>query len=81
MGCDIHLYKEKQVRGRWVTADEGWIPDPDVDELVQIRWIPHAAAGVQIHGHGTGLAGHPGDLLLDSRHRVEPGDHASSIII
>lgn len=24
MGCDIHLYKEKQVDGVWVTADEGW---------------------------------------------------------
>jgi hypothetical protein len=24
MGCDIHLYKEKKVNGRWVTADEGW---------------------------------------------------------
>lgn len=22
MGCDIHLYKEKQVDGKWVTADE-----------------------------------------------------------
>lgn len=24
MGCDIHVYKEKQVAGRWVTADE-WV--------------------------------------------------------
>ncbi len=25
MGCDIHLYKEKLVAGKWVTADE-WVP-------------------------------------------------------
>lgn len=24
MGCDIHLYKEKKVGSKWVTADEGW---------------------------------------------------------
>ena len=24
MGCDIHLYREKKVNGKWVTADEGW---------------------------------------------------------
>lgn len=26
MGCDIHLYREKQVGGRWVAADE-WVED------------------------------------------------------
>lgn len=35
MGCDIHLYKEKKVDGKWVTADD-WAPceyDPDSIEL------------------------------------------------
>jgi len=25
MGCDIHMYKEKSVGGKWLTADE-WVP-------------------------------------------------------
>jgi hypothetical protein len=28
MGCDIHLYKEKLVNGKWLTADE-WETDDD----------------------------------------------------
>lgn len=24
MGCDIHLYKEKKVNNKWISADEGW---------------------------------------------------------
>ncbi len=31
MGCDIHLYAEKRVDGKWVTADE-WEPDEYDDE-------------------------------------------------
>lgn len=29
MGCDIHLYKEKMVDGKWVSADEGWCDEYD----------------------------------------------------
>jgi len=29
MGCDIHLYKEKMVEGKWVTADKGWCDEYD----------------------------------------------------
>lgn len=31
MGCDIHLYVERKVDGKWVSADM-WKPDPDTDE-------------------------------------------------
>ncbi|HGM6983979.1 TPA: hypothetical protein ACKQD1_004992 [Serratia marcescens] len=30
MGCDIHLYREKQVNGQWVTADV-WEEDDDYE--------------------------------------------------
>ncbi len=30
MGCDIHLFAEKRIGGKWVTA-ETWIPDEDAD--------------------------------------------------
>lgn len=29
MGCDIHAYREKQVNGQWVTADEWDTEDPE----------------------------------------------------
>lgn len=31
MGCDIHLYVERKVDDKWVTADK-WTPDPYSDE-------------------------------------------------
>ncbi|OZI61579.1 hypothetical protein [Bordetella genomosp. 11] len=39
MGCDIHLYKEKHIGGRWVTADE-WVPDDygDGDKGKEVPW-------------------------------------------
>lgn len=39
MGCDIHLYKEKQIDGKWVTADE-WTPyDYGEDEKgIEVEW-------------------------------------------
>lgn len=39
MGCDIHLYKEKKVNGKWVTADE-WAPcdDGDDDKGIEVPW-------------------------------------------
>lgn len=30
MGCDIHLYREKQVNSQWVTADV-WEEDDDYE--------------------------------------------------
>lgn len=41
MGCDIHLYKEKLVGGKWVTADE-WQPfdygDEEGDKGMEVPW-------------------------------------------
>lgn len=39
MGCDIHLYKEKQVKGKWVAADE-WTPFDygDGDKGMEVNW-------------------------------------------
>lgn len=39
MGCDIHLYKEKQVDGKWVSADQ-WVEydDGDDDKGVEVPW-------------------------------------------
>lgn len=31
MGCDIHLYVERKVDGKWISADK-WTPDPYVEE-------------------------------------------------
>lgn len=38
MGCDIHLYKEKQVNGQWVAADQ-WEPY-DYGEDVKGKEVP-----------------------------------------
>lgn len=35
MGCDIHTYREKQVNGQWVTADQ-WEPSEYEDEAGQL---------------------------------------------
>lgn len=39
MGCDIHLYKEKQVDGKWVTADE-WSSynHGEEDKGIEVPW-------------------------------------------
>lgn len=37
MGCDIHLYKEKQVGGVWVAADE-WKPDEYEPGRMEVPW-------------------------------------------
>lgn len=39
MGCDIHLYKEKQVGGKWVAADE-WTPYDygDDEKGIEVDW-------------------------------------------
>lgn len=39
MGCDIHLYKEKQVNGKWVTADHWEEYDwGDEDKGIEVPW-------------------------------------------
>lgn len=39
MGCDIHCYKEKQVNGQWVTADEWQAYDYGEDEKgIEVPW-------------------------------------------
>ena len=39
MGCDIHLYKEKHVEGKWITADKWTAFDYGDDEKgVEVRW-------------------------------------------
>ncbi|SAL26129.1 hypothetical protein [Caballeronia telluris] len=39
MGCDIHLYKEKFVEGKWVTADEWEAYDfGDDDKGIEVPW-------------------------------------------
>jgi len=39
MGCDIHLYKEKQVDGKWLTADEWTSYDYGDDEKgIEVEW-------------------------------------------
>lgn len=42
MGCDIHLYREKQIGGQWLTADE-WEIDEDGDK--RIAWEKRAYTG------------------------------------
>lgn len=39
MGCDIHLYKEKRVNGKWVAADE-WTEfnHGDDDKGIEVKW-------------------------------------------
>lgn len=36
MGCDIHLYREKHVGGKWLTADE-WA-NPYGDDVADVPW-------------------------------------------
>jgi hypothetical protein len=38
VGCDIHLYVERKVDDKWVTADK-WTPDPYADEGEESRLI------------------------------------------
>lgn len=39
MGCDIHCYKEKQINGQWVTADNWTAYDyGDEDKGVEVPW-------------------------------------------
>jgi len=39
MGCDIHLYKEKCVDGKWTTADEWTAYDcGDDDKGIEVSW-------------------------------------------
>jgi hypothetical protein len=38
MGCDIHLYVERKIDGKWVTADK-WTPDPYAEEGEESRLI------------------------------------------
>lgn len=39
MGCDIHLYKEKNVNGKWLTADEWETEDyGDGDVWTDVPW-------------------------------------------
>ena len=47
MGCDIHLYKEKQINGKWVAADE-WV---DGDDGQEVDWRK------QFHGRNYKLFG------------------------
>lgn len=37
MGCDIHLYTEKQINGVWVTA-ENWVADDYDEEIIDVPW-------------------------------------------
>lgn len=39
MGCDIHLYKEKMIDGKWVSADT-WVKEDDGDgaEYSEVPW-------------------------------------------
>lgn len=38
MGCDIHLYREKHVNGRWLTADE-WVDDDEYE--IPTKRVPY----------------------------------------
>jgi len=38
MGCDIHLYVERKVDDKWISADK-WTPDPYADEGEESRLI------------------------------------------
>lgn len=39
MGCDIHLYKEKQVEGQWISADEWQAYDyGEGDKGIEVPW-------------------------------------------
>ena len=42
MGCDIHLYKEKLVDGRWMTADE-WVSEEygDGESTTKLLYVPY----------------------------------------
>lgn len=44
MGCDIHLYVEKRVDGKWVTADT-WEVDEDNPGRKSIPWRGHYYSG------------------------------------
>ncbi len=46
MGCDIHAYREKQVNGEWLPADE-WEPSKYEDEAGRLRvdWDKQADIG------------------------------------
>ena len=37
MGCDIHLYKEKFIGGKWITADT-WTPDEYEKDRMEVAW-------------------------------------------
>ncbi len=40
MGCDIHLFVEKRVKGRWVAADK-WTVDKDDDETPKRKCVEY----------------------------------------
>ena len=46
MGCDIHIYREKQINGEWVSADK-WTPYDygDDDKGVTVEWDDRAFTG------------------------------------
>lgn len=40
MGCDIHLFVEKRVKGKWVTADK-WEVDKDSEDTPKRKHVPY----------------------------------------
>lgn len=42
MGCDIHMFKEKLVAGRWMTADEGWteVTRDEEEGGAKVKYLP-----------------------------------------
>ena len=37
MGCDIHMYREKQIDGVWLAADK-WTPSEYDDGRLEVKW-------------------------------------------
>jgi hypothetical protein len=64
MGCDIHLFVEKKVRGRWVTA-ENWVPESEEGSPTSNFHVPYEQSFY--HGRNYNLFA----ILADVRNGVE----------
>lgn len=79
MGCDIHLYKEKQIDGQWLTADEWAVSDYGIEVPWQKRFTGRdyqlfglLAKGVRSdHPYSFALRGLPFNLCAEIAGQAE----------
>ncbi len=67
MGCDIHLYNEKKVNGKWITADANWgIQYPEEDPTPDVPYEERYS------GRDYDLFGYLANVRKDSEYAIDP---------